>query len=63
LPTGNIVEIVYSGIIEVTEVNDREEEDDNNDQGVNEGKYYYHNTDSKAYRKVLSGGDSIIVNS
>jgi poly(beta-D-mannuronate) C5 epimerase len=62
LPTGNIVEIVYSGIIEVREVNDREE-DDNNDQGVNEEKYYYHNTDSKAYRKVLSGGDSIIVNS
>jgi mannuronan 5-epimerase len=62
LPTGNIVEIVYSGIIEVTEVNDREE-DNNNDQGVDEGEYYYHNTDSKAYRKVLSGGDSIIVNS
>jgi mannuronan 5-epimerase len=65
LPTGNIVEIVYSGTIEVMEVNDREEEeeDDNNAQGVNEGKYYYHNTDSKPYRKVLSDGGSIIVNS
>src|ERR671924_675137 len=64
LPTGNIVEIVYSGTIEVIEVNDREEEDDNNAQGVNEGKYYYyHNTDSKPYRKILSDGGSIIVNS
>jgi mannuronan 5-epimerase len=62
LPTGNIVEIVNSGIIEVVEVNGREV-DSNNDQRVDEENYYNHNTDRKPYRKVFGGGDSIIVNS
>jgi parallel beta-helix repeat protein len=49
--TNNIVEIVDSGAIQVVEGNDDEEE----------GKYY--NTDNTPYRKRLSDGDSIIVNS
>jgi parallel beta-helix repeat protein len=62
--TGNIVEIAYSGIIEMTEVNDDggEQKDDNNAQDINEWKYYY-NTDNKLYRKVLGDGDTIMVNS
>ena len=54
----NTVEIASSGIIGVTELK--------GDQGINETKYYYHyqyNTDDKAYRKVLSYGGSIMVNS
>ena len=50
--TNNLVEIVYSGTIEVTETND---------QGVAEKTIY--NTDIQAYRKSLSNGDNIIVNS
>ena len=50
--TRNIVEIGDSGIIEVTEINDR---------GISENNFY--NTDNEAYRKRLSNGDNIIVNS
>lgn len=48
----NFVEIVYSGTIEVTEIND---------QGIAERMLY--NTDSEPYRKRLSNGDNIVVNS
>jgi mannuronan 5-epimerase len=50
--TDNLVEIVYSGTIEVTEMND---------QGIAERNLY--NTDNEPYRKRLSNGDNIIVNS
>ncbi len=50
--TNNLVEIVHSGTIEVTEMND---------QGIPERKIY--NTDNEPYRKRLSNGDNIIVNS
>jgi parallel beta-helix repeat protein len=56
----NLVEIVDSGTIEVVEVSDGEENgDDNDDEQV--GTSY--NTDNTPYRKKLSDGDSIIVNS
>ena len=48
----NLVEIAYSGTIEVIEVND---------QGIPERSFY--NTDDEPYRKRLSNGDNIIVNS
>jgi parallel beta-helix repeat protein len=60
--TSNTVEIVDSGIIEVTEVMLREEHDNNIYHGINESKYYY-NTDNKPYRKVMNDGGSIRVNS
>ena len=50
--TDNLVEIAYSGTIEVTETND---------QGVTERNFY--NTDNEPYRKRLSNGQNIIVNS
>jgi poly(beta-D-mannuronate) C5 epimerase len=50
--TDNLVEIAYSGTIEVTEIND---------QGTAERTLY--NTDNEPYRKRLSNGDNIIVNS
>jgi mannuronan 5-epimerase len=50
--TDNLVEIVYSGTIEVTEMND---------QGIAERNLY--NTDNEPYKKRLSNGDNIIVNS
>jgi hypothetical protein len=50
--TDNLVEIAYSGTIEVTEVND---------QGIAEKNFY--NTDNEPYRKRLSNSDNIIVNS
>ena len=50
--TDNLVEIAYSGTIEVTEIND---------QGIPERNLY--NTDDEPYRKRLSNGDNIIVNS
>jgi mannuronan 5-epimerase len=61
--TENIVEIVGSGIIEVTEgANDGEEEDgdDDDDDGDEENS---HNTDIEPYRTILGDGDSITVNS
>jgi len=48
--TDNLVEIAYSGTIEVTEVND---------QGIPERSFY--NTDGEPYRKRLSNGENIIV--
>ena len=63
--SSNTVEIAYSGIIEVTEVNDdREEEHANNIyRRTNESKYY-HDTDNKPYRKVMNdSGNIIIINS
>jgi poly(beta-D-mannuronate) C5 epimerase len=50
--TDNLVEIAYSGTIEVTEIND---------QGIAERNFY--NTDNEPYRKRLSNGDNIVVNS
>ena len=50
--TRNIVEIMDSGTIEVTEIND---------QGISENNFY--NTDDEPYRKRLSNGDNIIINS
>ncbi|MFL6502442.1 MAG: right-handed parallel beta-helix repeat-containing protein [Nitrososphaera sp.] len=50
--TGNLVQIVYSGTIEVRETND---------QGTVQRNFY--NTDNEPYRKRLSNGDNIIVNS
>ena len=50
--TDNLVEIVDSGTIEVTEIND---------QGIPERNSY--NTDNEPYRKSLWNGDHIIVNS
>jgi mannuronan 5-epimerase len=54
--SSNLVEIVDSGMIEVTEgETDREGEEDS------EGDLY--NTDNQPYRRTLSDGDSITVNS
>jgi poly(beta-D-mannuronate) C5 epimerase len=50
--TDNLIEIAYSGTIEVTQIND---------QGITERNFY--NTDNEPYRKRLSNGDNIIVNS
>lgn len=50
--TDNLVEIVYSGTIEVIEMND---------QGIADKNLY--NTDQEPYRKRLTNGDNIIVNS
>ncbi len=61
--TSNTVEIVYSGIIEVTEVNDGKENDGNSvNDGIDESTYYY-NTENRPYRKVMSDDDSITINS
>jgi mannuronan 5-epimerase len=60
--TINTIEITYSGIIKVTELNDREGHDNNNYHSINESKYYY-NTDNKPYRKVMNYSGSIMVNS
>jgi hypothetical protein len=57
--TENLVEIVDSGTIEVTEVaNDGGEDGDDDEEAENN-----FNTDNEPYRKRLSDGDSIIVNS
>jgi hypothetical protein len=64
--TGNIVEIVYSGIIRVTQVNDGEQGKGSNNNGIyqniNQTKDYY-NTNNTPYRKVMGDGIAIIVNS
>jgi hypothetical protein len=57
--TGNLVEIVGSGTIEVTEGEVDEEDDDGGEE--DEGDLY--NTDNAPYRRTLSDGDSITVNS
>jgi mannuronan 5-epimerase len=63
--TENLVEIVDSGIIEVTEeAIDDEEEDGNEDDEEEEGTVANtYNTDIERYSKILSDGDSIRVNS
>jgi parallel beta-helix repeat protein len=58
--TGNLVEIVASGIIEVIE-GERDEENGNDDDDEGEGDLY--NTDIESYRRTLSDADSITVNS
>src|SRR5215207_909575 len=58
--TDNLVEIVDSGTIEVTEVaNDGGEDRDDEE----EAEKNFYNTDNEPYRKRFSDGDSIIVNS
>ena len=58
--TGNQVEIVDSGTIQVTEgANGREDGDDGDEEG--EGSLY--NTNNEPYRTILSDDDSITVNS
>ena len=54
--TGNIVEIVASGIIEVTD-GERDEEEGEESEGDS------HNTGSEPFRRTLSDGDEITVNS
>jgi parallel beta-helix repeat protein len=58
--TENLVEIVDSGTIEVTEVANDGGEGLVDEEGA-ENNFY--NTDNEPYRKRLSDGDSIIVNS
>ena len=55
--TENVVEIVDSGRIEVTEGETDGEEEEEESEGE------LHNTDSEPYRRTLSDGDSITVNS
>jgi mannuronan 5-epimerase len=59
--TDSHVEIVDSGIIEVTEGETDREEEDGGDEEEGEGDLY--NTDNEPYRTTLSDGDSITVNS
>jgi parallel beta-helix repeat protein len=64
--TGNLVEIVDSGIIEVTEGEmdgEGDEEEDRDDTGDEEDEGNSYNTDSEPYRRTLSDDDSITVNS
>jgi parallel beta-helix repeat protein len=56
--TGNLVEIVNSGTIEVTE---GETDEDEEEEEEGEGDLY--NTDNEPFRRTLSDGDSITVNS
>src|SRR5215211_2573183 len=63
--TGNLVEIMDSGIIEVTEgeTDAEEDEEDGDDAGDEEGEGNSYNTDSEPYRRTLSDDDSVTVNS
>jgi mannuronan 5-epimerase len=62
--TGNLVEIVGSGTIEVTEGERDEDEDDSGDEdGDDDGEGHSYNTDIEPFRKTLSDGDNITVNS
>src|SRR5918999_2503366 len=63
--TENVVEIVDSGIIEVTEgeSDGGGEEDDGNGEDEEEGEGNLYNTDNEPFRRILSDGDSITVNS
>ncbi|HEX6253779.1 MAG TPA: right-handed parallel beta-helix repeat-containing protein [Nitrososphaera sp.] len=59
--TENVVEIVDSGIIEVTEgETDGEDDDGSEDEEEGEGNLY--NTDNESFRRTLDDGDSITVN-
>ncbi len=62
----SVVEIVDSGRIQVIEgaIDDDEgEEDENGDDGAEGGEGDLYNTDVEPYRRALSDGDSITVNS
>jgi len=63
--TENLVEIVDSGIIEVTEeaIDDDEEDGNEDDEEEEETVANTYNTDIERYSKILSDGDSIRVNS
>ena len=62
--TENHVEIVDSGIIEVTEGETDEEENDDDGSGDDEeGEGNLYNTYNEPFRRTLSDGDSITVNS
>jgi parallel beta-helix repeat protein len=56
IATGNLVEIVNSGTIDVTE-GEVDEDDDEESEGES------HNTDNEPFRMTLTNGDSITVNS
>jgi mannuronan 5-epimerase len=58
--TGNLVEIVDSGTVQVTE-GEVDEDEDGDNNGGGEGEFY--NTDVQPYRRTLSDGDRITVNS
>ena len=63
--TENLVEIVDSGIIEVTEeaIDDDEEDGNEDDEEEEETVANTYNTDIERYSKILSDGDSIRVDS
>ena len=63
--TENLVEIVDSGIIEVTEeaIDDEEEDGNEDDEEEEENVANTYNTDIERYSKILSDGNSIRVNS
>jgi poly(beta-D-mannuronate) C5 epimerase len=63
--TENLVEIVDSGIIEVTEeaIDDEEEDGNEDDEEEEETVANTYNTDIERYSKILSDGDSIRVDS
>ena len=60
--TENLVEIVDSGTIEVREVGNDGGEDGDDDEGE-ESENSLYNTDNEPYSRILSDGDSIIINS
>jgi hypothetical protein len=64
-PTENIVEIVGSGTIEVTDgANDEEEDDGDGDDDDDDGdEANSYNTDIEPYTTILGDGDTITVNS
>jgi mannuronan 5-epimerase len=61
--TENIVEIVDSGIIEVTEEASDGEEDGDDDDDDDDDEENSYDTDDEPYRTILSDGDSLRVNS
>ena len=61
--TENLVEIVDSGIIEVTEEAIDDEDGNEDDEEEEETVANTYNTDIERYSKILSDGDSIRVNS
>ncbi len=67
LATQNLVEIVDSGVIQVTQgANEQEEEEDGNDndeEEEEETETTSYNTDIQSYTRRMSGGESIMVNS
>jgi parallel beta-helix repeat protein len=61
--TGNLVEIVASGIIEVTKGERDEEDGDGGDDDEDEGEGDSYNTDIEPFRRTLGDDDEITVNS